>query len=300
MRKLIYMMVLAFALIITGCSNEVSESNPNTILYEGIETYETFFSFQDVVCNSDVAVVGEYIETIKHDNYIEQKFSVKDVLYGNVSDNEIYLYSNIGTGHILEIDYTYELGANKYETDTEYILVMELSQSVMYEHDRYMVATDVLLCEETNEYSMYSQAIDFPDDMTVKEYIISMHQSDNHTEKTNGVATTYESDMEEMLYMSEYVGTIEILELVSEGKVHNGNTYRCSIEELYKGTNPNTYDDGTILITILKNTVEIDKCYVVGFSPVNEGSLIYSQSTTSSVYEISDELLTEINSRLKR
>ena len=51
-----------------------------------------------------------------------------------------------------------------------------------------------------------------------------------------------------------------------------GNVYRCTVDSLSKGSNLNTNDDGTILIVILKNTVEIDNNYIIGFSPVDEGS----------------------------
>ena len=74
---------------------------------------------------SDVAIVGEYIEKIEHESYMEKKFKVKECLYGDVTDSEIYLYSNIGTGHIKEIDYTYKYGADIYEVGMDYILIMD-------------------------------------------------------------------------------------------------------------------------------------------------------------------------------
>ena len=97
-----------------------------------------------------------------------------------------------------------------------------------------------------------------------------------------------------MMGESEYVGTVKILELVNEGKVHNGNVYRCSVESLSKGSNLNTYDDGTVLIVILKNTVEVGNSYIVGFSPADKGSLIYTQSTDTGVYDINDERISDI------
>ena len=93
---------------------------------------------------------------------------------------------------------------------------------------------------------------------------------------------------------SDYVGRVKILELVNEGKTHNGNVYRCSVESLSKGDDLNTYDDGTVLIVILKNTVETDNSYIIGFSSVDEGSLIYTQSTDASVYDIDDERIFDI------
>ena len=101
-----------------------------------------------------------------------------------------------------------------------------------------------------------------------------------------------------MVGESEFVGTIKILELVNEGRVHNGNTYRCAVESLLKGSQLNTYEDGTILVVILKNTVEVNRSYVVGFSSSGGYSLIYTQATDTGVFEVSDELLGDITQNL--
>ena len=279
--------VLVIALV--GCS-----STANAPEIEGAEFEEELLTFEELVLRSDVAVVGEYVETIKHDNYIEQKFKVKECLYGEVSDNEIYLYSNIGVGHIKEIDYTYELGKDVYTVGADYVLVMEKMQSVMYDHDRYMLSTDVFLSEEDNEFSMYSRSVDVPSGTTVKDYICSIYNSVSHPIVANA-STSYKNEVDEMVGESAFVGTVKVVELVNEGKVHNGDTYTSGVESLAKGRNLNTYEDGTILMVILKNTVEINGSYVIGFSPVSEESLIYTQTTDTSVYAVNDELLTEIS-----
>lgn len=291
MKRNVLFAILSLVLIIAlvGCA-----STANTPDAEGAEFEEELLTFEELVLRSNVAIVGEYVETIKHDNYIEQKFKVKECLYGDVSDDEIYLYSNIGIGHIKEIDYTYELGEDVYTVGTDYVLVMEKMQSVMYDHDRYMLSTDVFLSEEDNEFSLYSQSVDVPSGTSVKDYICSIYNSVSHPVAANTFAA-YKNEVEEMVGESEFVGTVKILELVNEGKVHNGNTYRCVVESLSKGSNLNTYEDGTILMVILKNTVEVNSSYVIGFSPVSEESLIYTQTTDTSVYAVNDELLAEIS-----
>lgn len=285
---------IALSLVLAACSSTTNLSQIEGAKVEGAEFEEELLTFEELILRSDVAIVGEYVGMIEHESYIEKKFKVKECLYGDVTDSEIYLYSNIGTGHITEIDYTYEYGADVYEVGMDYILIMEKNQSVMYDHDRYMLAADVFLCENNNEYSLYSQSIDIPTETAVKEFICSIYNSVSHPAVVN-VPVSYENEIQEMVGESEYVGTVRILELVNEGKVHNGNVYRCTVESLSKGSNLNTYDDGTILIVILKNTVEIDNNYIIGFSPVDEGSLIYTQSTDTSVYNVSNELLSEIS-----
>ena len=80
--------VLVIALV--GCS-----STTNTPDVEGAEFEEELLTFEELVLRSNVAVVGEYVETIKHDNYIEQKFKVKECLYGERQRNKPLLFLNI-------------------------------------------------------------------------------------------------------------------------------------------------------------------------------------------------------------
>lgn len=276
-------------------------SGENHVVGSEIQNYyqdaqREYLTFDELILISDAAIVGEYIETIGQEYYIEQKFKVKECLYGDVTDQEIYLYSNIGTGHVGEIDYSYESGAGVYEEGLSYLLVMERQQSILYDHDCYMLNADVLLCESRNEYSMYGRSIDIPAGSTMRDYIISVYNSVPHPASVSETVS-YENELSEMVGESTYVGIVNILEMEGEGKVHNGNVYRCSVESLSKGSNLNTYGDGTILMTILKGKVEVGHRYIIGFSPADKDSadsLIYVQSTVANVYDVSDELLSEI------
>jgi len=147
--------------------------------------------------------------------------------------------------------------------------------------------------EAVNASDAYVVAVDVPSGTTVKDYICSVYNSVSHPVAAT-TAPSYKTEVEEMVGESTFVGTVKIVELVNEGKVHHGNTYRCVVESLEKGSNLNTYEDGTVLMVILKNTVEIGGNYVIGFSPVGEESLIYMQTTKESVYAVSAGLLAEI------
>ncbi len=251
--------------------------------------YLEYYTFDDVILNSNVAIVGEYVETITYDNYIEQKFIVKECLYGNVPDEEIYLYSNIGNAYVEETDYEYELGADIYTVGTEYVLVMEKLESVFYEHDRYMLSAEILLCEDTDTYTLYSEPISVSS--SVRDYIISEYNSVAHGET---IEVVYESDIAELVGESKYIGVVKIESLEVEGTVQNSNTYRCTVESLIMGENLNTYSDGTILLSVKKDTVEVGESYVICFTSSSDTSLIYSQSTSDAVFAIDDEKVSEI------
>lgn len=104
----------------------------------------------------------------------------------------------------------------------------------------------------------------------------------------------YSSAAAEMLGKSKFVGVVNVLELDKEGTTFNGNLYRCSVDSLIAGENLTTYDDNTFLLWVLKDTVEVGSSYVIGFSSSSERSVYYTQATATSVYEVSEELLSEL------
>lgn len=275
--------------LMVACSNNVEKNNDREV-----EFSKQLLTFEDSVLRSDTAIVGKYIETIIYEDYVEHKFEVKDLIYGENINEEIYLYSNIGIGHVEENGYSYQLDENKYEKDKEYILIMESVDSIFYDHTRYILNAELLLNETDKEYYMYSKYIDPPTGEAIKDYILEIYNSaSHHSVKVDD--TVYESDFDEMIAESDYIGKVTVLELVSEGRVHNGNTYRCNVEKLAKGRDLNRYDDGSILMVILKNSVNVGDTYIIGFDQVDDNSLIYTQAVKTSVYDYQDKLMNTIN-----
>jgi len=251
------------------------------------------FTFEEVVQESDVAVVAEYIETIEQEAYLEHRFSVKDCLYGGVTNSEIYLYAPYGNAAVS--GHSWRFDADVYEENMEYLLVTYLKKSPLYVHDRYSISTDVLLCETTGKYTLYGEPIAVPDGMTMREYVCSLHAEQIQEINADAEETEYENEVAEMVGSSRYVGIIHIEAMKNEGVFHNGDVFFCTVESLIKGEELNTYDDGIFMLTLIKGSVEVGKSYIIGFSPAtDEYSLIYRQQTDASVYEVSDALLEEI------
>lgn len=290
MKKMVWLVILIVLISVAGCSEKKNET------VSGLEFLLEACTIEELVQNSNAAIIGEYIETIEYESYIEHKFAVKEILYGQVSDAEIYLAVNRGTAYVSEYGYSYAMGTDSYIQGKEYLLVMEKTESIMYEHDRYTMYPSLMLCESDQEYTLYSQSIEIPDNMSVKEYILSLTNSAG-LQSTTENTVVYQDSIDEMIGMSEYVGTVRIVELYFESEGHNGNTYRCTVESLAKGTGLNTYDDGTILLVIMKDTVEVGETYIIGFSPVEENSRVHMQTTVNGVFEDSSELLNDISER---
>lgn len=258
--------------------------NPNDLIIQGEKQTLTL---DEVILLSDVCVVGKCTEIIWHENYGEVKFRVKECLYGNVTEKDIYLFSNKPLGENMHFD-GYSVVAEHYEEGKSYILLLQKWQSIMYEHDRYM--------EIDENYIFNTKAINFLDEKNLKDYICSVYDSVSHPEEE--VPNVYDSELEEMVGESTFVGVVKILDLENEVKTDNGNVYKVRVESLLK--EDEYLNQSSILLKILKNTVEVGKSYIIGFCPVEEGSLIHTQTTKTGVYEVTDEILAEIDKILEK
>ena len=264
-----------------------NDVTPTPQLDVHIEIEKQHLTFEEVILLSNVCIVGECQEIIWHENYGEVKFRVKECLYGNVADKEIYLFSNKPLGENMYSD-GYPVAAEHYEEGNNYILILEKWQSIMYDHDRYM--------EIGEGYNLNTEILEASEEKQVKDYICSVYDSVSHPEEE--VPTVYDSELEEMIGESTFVGVVKILDMENEVKTDNGNVYKVSVESLLK--EDEYLNQSSILLKVLKNMVEIGESYIIGFSPVGENSLIHTQTTKTGVYEVTDEILAEVDRILEK
>ena len=259
----------------------------------------TYMTLEELVQLSDVAIIGEYVDQIRQEYYTEYIFKVKKVLYGEVADETIYLFTNNANTQVEETGYTYDSAKNVYAQGKEYILIMEKSESIMYEHDRYMLSADVCICLSDGKYTLYSENIDISRDITMEDYVCELRGNSKVENVEVKKEKIYANEIDEIIGESDFIGVVKILSLEVEGLVHNGNTYKCEITSLIEGTKEiYTLPDGSILMTIIKNTVNVGDSYIIGFSPVGEVSVIYMQTSKNSVLEFNDMVIEKLSQNL--
>lgn len=270
--------------------NRILETNtpfhPDGIIIEGEKRELTL---DEVILLSDVCIVGKCTEIIWHENYGEVKFRVKECLYGNVTEKDIYLFSNKPLGENMYSD-CYSIAAEHYEEGKSYILLLQKWQSIMFEHDRYL--------EISEDYIFNTKTMKISEMKNMKDYVCSVYYSVSHPEEE--VPEVYNSELEEMVGESTFVGIVKILSLENEVKTDNGNVYNVRVELLLKEDEYLPPTQKNIYLKILKNTVEIGKSYIIGFNPVEKRSLIHTQTTKTGVYEVDDEILAEIEKILEK
>ncbi|MCR5828906.1 MAG: hypothetical protein K6F93_00975 [Lachnospiraceae bacterium] len=246
------------------------------------------FTFEELVLDSNAAVLGEYVEMIDYDPepYVEYRFLVKDCLYGDVTDKEIFLYELKADLYSDDGTFSYKSGKDIYSKGNDYMLVTERYQSIMYDHDRYLLAADIILNETEGKYVMFSEPIVIPEGKDLKEYILSIYNSVPHKKESPKSDKVYADSREEMIGESDYVGIVDILSLTKEKMNDNSNIYTCKASSLSKGYKLNTYEDGTFLLSLMKGMVEPGNTYEIGFDSIEEGGLIYIQSTKNSIFPV--------------
>lgn len=284
------LLVLIFAIFLTAVACEKTGKNHETSLAtQGAELPDeelmiSEMTFEQVVEQSNVAIRAEYLETTVHNNYAEHVFSVKGVLYGKADQETVCVPASSEESF--------------YERGKDYILILYKSESILGEGGVYInVASRLLLNESDGIYTLYGETISFAPYETLTDYLSSV-SVEVASDEVNDVQS-YESVEQELALASEFIAEILIEDLFFEGMVHNGNTYICKINETIKGNITDKQEDGTILVVIKKNTVEIGKTYVVGFTQADEHSVIYSQSVDGGVYEVGDERIQTVKGYLQ-
>lgn len=278
--------------------SDIEPENP-VAWYDGVN-----YTFEELVQKCDVILTGTYRDKERYDYYMKYRFEVQDCLYGSVEDEEIYLHTDTGEDHGARLN-----GGLSLDEGAEYILLLYRFQNVTYEHDRYLPLA-IIRTQGGSPYSARgARLFDFTGGLSARDYVQEICERVKMPEDTEAEpAVSYENEIAEMVGESAHVGIISIESLENEGIAHSGNVYRCKAKSLLKGggvqvegedgllrySELNTYDDGTFLLSLIKGTVEVGKSYIIGFTPADEGSLIYSQETKNSVYEVSDALLAQI------
>ncbi|MBQ9535662.1 MAG: hypothetical protein IJU78_07460 [Clostridia bacterium] len=300
MKKTIVIISAVMVVLLAACSTANTETQQNDGVSAvptnhstgGSSSERTKYSFEELVEHSDAALYGTYMEMLVNDNTVDYAFSVNRFLYGATDDEIIYVRADIGDS--TAGDYEYKTGGNIYEAGREYLLITERHESIFYEHDIYVIAADVLICEETATRVLYGEDISVPKRVSLDEYIISLKKPEDKQE-----AVRYGDSFEEMCAESKFIGEIQILSLYNENE--SWNVYLCKAGKLLKGEEYklNTYEDGTMLMSLAKDTVTEGGAYLIGFSPVSENSCIYIQTNLDSVLEISAEIYTAVENAVE-
>ena len=254
------------------------------------------YTFEEIVSQSNSALVGRMEELIFNDWYREYRFRVTRWLYGGTEDTEIYLMMQGGTTGCVEGDLNEFV--HDFEIGREYLLITNREQSPVYPHDRYWQSGAYQYFSPEEELYVCGttafQPVEIPDGSSFEDYLMDLHRR-YHVE--GDPLPVYHSFMEEFLGKSDYIALVKVGEPRTGISTHNGLVYACEIRELLKGEDLFVQKDGLTDIVLLKDAVTPGESYVIGFVRRDETADYYIQSLKDSILPATEEEIAAMRER---
>ena len=291
MKKILFMFLIASLLLISSCGKSKKEQAGSSSEREGdfyiAADYELIdYSFEDLCKNSDVCVLAEYEDILQNDNYTEFKFKVKEVICGQIEDEELYLFTVPGNVKVEGTNHIFDSGGKKYELGKEYVLILERFQMLFYDHDRYQQAADLLVIPSEGKYMLNGKMLNYEDKDALEKDILSFYSETSHDPLPQ--KKSYTSAEEQMEAESDVIATVKINKLISQGIYHNGNNYSCTIEKFEKNNCSWIREGMEVEIVLERGVVEEGKSYRIGFVPAdkNSESMIFIQAVMGTIKQL--------------
>ena len=244
--------------------------------YTIADEMEVSVSFSEALAISDSIVVGEFLSQTRKNDNVEYTFQTKEILRGTAEDT-IHVFKADGSSYGMGTSYTYEPGK-------EYLLVMSRENSLFNDYPHYVsIASIYLSIDAIEKGSMYGEGLSKFTEMKeveeIKSYIAA--QLEEYVEKEKNYITS--NDLETVVRESDFILNIKVKELMTEGILHNGNTYYCEVQDVLKGEGLVMQGNNEIMIVMMKGSVKEGEGYIVLVNQTGENSYLYTQSSLQSI-----------------
>ena len=265
--------------------------------------HELYMTFTEFLAESDCAAIGTFVSYgIDEDGYSDYVFKISEVLRGEILEKEIHVCSAIGHSNVqreVQGEYVteYDFGGDIYTPGEEYVLILSKNDSLFNERPRYGIHAGVFIpVKDTGASTMYGMPLTEvagKNIASIKQMIRNSAMMRAQKKESN---YTKETDLPAVVAESDFILEVKVTDLMVEGIYNNSNTYYCDVQKVLKGESITKSEErGDIMVTLMKDSVEVGGSYVVLVNQIGEDSLIYAQSSLSSVISVGDtETIQEI------
>lgn len=277
--------MLIIMLLLSSCLNGQEDVKKEDTKVE-YETSEKYISFDEAIKLSDLGILGEFVKFHDKEEYVQYEFKVKNIIFGNISEESILVNSTKSISTVDDINYQYFKGENIYDVGKEYILILNRSDILFNEKARYSFMTDIFIpYEETDKANMYGESIN-----------VGGNLIDHITTLTNDIQYPYSQEIkyfegEELstvVQECDIIVEVYVKGMIAEGVQHNGNTYSCELKNVLKGESVQSTEDNEIFVVAIKNSITIGSNYVILLNKISDSSTIYSQASPNGIISIED------------
>lgn len=298
MKKLLCLalsLLMLFSVI--GCHSDNNSQNEET-MSPPEQASGIYMTFEELVhCASDV-VIGTCVGVDVYDSYKEYKFHVEKRLWGEGSDDLIYVYVPNRIVTIADTNMTYGLYDIVYEENESYYLPLIRTVDVYLDHDRYTnVGANIYLPVDPSKPSqIYGQELTKHSSIGTNDLTDYLGSFDiNQVAKYSGIDYIQSDDKATIINSSDFVLRVEILKEVYAGIADDRNTYDCNVVAAYKGD----VEIGSIVrIVFPKDAVAIGGEYILAlyeFENVTPRSFLYSSKNSLFHVNEADTIMQYIN-----
>lgn len=262
-------------------------------------------TFEETVADCTDIIRGRFVTEHEYDEYSELEFTVLEVCKGQTQSDSIFVMNCPKQATIEGTGYSYLTDSNVYEEGQDYLLVLDRTSSVYYEHDRYTQPGDIYIPLTTSEScTMYGQ------DLSVHSEIdMSSVSADIYTEVENVIASIPSTASETGLVGSTefidtdsisetadfagYIFRVQVGELYVSGKYNGTETFRCSIEEIYRGNLTGEEKSAGILVPFFSGTAQEGDEFLLLLTRAGETSKVYTFSSRVAAIRVEDTAAVE-------
>lgn len=284
-----------------GDTTEGSPSGEDvSFVYNSAESI--YVPFEKLLKNTTDVVEGVFRDVSVVNGMYYYEFSVTRSLRGKEIGSTVCVQSLPADEIILNTDITYSTYHIGYEKGHSYLLLLQRYSSVYTEEDRFSFVQDSLIIPldtlqgtsgSMQNMSLYGSKL--TDHMTSQE---ARHSLENGTFKAFILSSVegnpfdcgreyiHSTDLGSIMEGSQYVIKVRINGIAMESLTGDRITYRCSVENVYKGD----LDKQTIEVTFPIDAAEVNDVCIVAVNEL-EGTAQknFVMSSKNSVYDVSDE-----------
>ncbi len=310
--KSVLSLLLLLAMIVsvmTGCElhsdntdKQGSQNDTESVLGYNSEIKQ-YLSFDELLENATDLIEGSYIGVTKKNSIYCYEFEVKGILRGEKVDDTIVIQTAAIEANSNEADTPISTYETIYETGKSYLLLLSRYSSVYTSGDEFSFVEDSLIIpivgsvtskdnsclygKKLAENTLTSEASKALEQGTLQEYILQKIK-DNPVRHENAFITS--EDIVTIINGSDYVLKITALDVYMESLTGDRITYRCKIENAYKGE----VEQAEVQITFPIETVGIgDTCIVAVNELEGTAKKFFVMSSKQSVFDLSEQSIIE-------
>lgn len=294
------MTILLFAATVSCRMTENRDDGASAPAQPVVEASVEYLDFEEAIRKCTDVIRAEFVTYHEYERYRELEFKVLDVMKGSTKENTIYVFEETANIGVNGTDISYVSGTYSYEEGHEYLLVLERSVSVYYDHDRYMQLCDIYIpLADVGNSLMYGRPLSehLPEaeimraNTDLTEYIRENIDKAEAGAEFYGTQYSKSDDLAEVVEESSFIMQVRVEELLIVGSYNDTETFRCTVTKRLRGDLSYLSEEELaegVLVVFPSGEASVGEEYLLLLNKVDDNSRIFSLSSEISIVYLDD------------